>query len=203
MPRLDLVPTNEVQINSQTISRFRLSYMREFGGSTKGDALYEAISEGRRFAGFEHWLPLFHEQLGTVFDFLPDDVTLVLDSQVREAASERLTLIADYYEARREAMQEQGAYKPLASNALYLTAEEWEGLGQSHALVQLSPFAETGSNVIDLGGRLGRSFAAERLEEGSNVFDALTRHVQDLQEHGKKVVIAAWSPVRANALPVF
>ena len=34
------------------------------------DRLYEAVSEGRRYAGLEHWLPLFHEQLDTLFDYL-------------------------------------------------------------------------------------------------------------------------------------
>ena len=32
--------------------------------------LYEAVSEGRRIAGMEHWLPLFHDRLETLFEYL-------------------------------------------------------------------------------------------------------------------------------------
>ena len=39
----------------------------------------------------------------------------------------------------------------------------------------------------------GRNFAAERSEPGSNVFEAVTKHVEGLQAAGKRVVIALWS----------
>ncbi len=41
-----------------------------FGAATRDDALYQAVSEGRRYAGMEHWLPLFYDHLETVFDYL-------------------------------------------------------------------------------------------------------------------------------------
>jgi hypothetical protein len=45
---------------------------RAFGAPTRDDQLYEAVSEGRRYPGMEHWLPLFHDRLDTLFDYLPD-----------------------------------------------------------------------------------------------------------------------------------
>ena len=48
---LDLVPVNEAPILTETIKRFRQSYIAHFGAQTRGDALYEAVSEGRRPAG--------------------------------------------------------------------------------------------------------------------------------------------------------
>ena len=36
-------------------------------------ALYQAISDGRRLAGMEHWLPLFEDKLATLFDHLAAD----------------------------------------------------------------------------------------------------------------------------------
>ena len=56
---LDLVPVAEFQLTSETIRRFRTGYVETFGAATN-DPLYEAISEGRRHPGMEHWLPLFH-----------------------------------------------------------------------------------------------------------------------------------------------
>ena len=60
---LDLVPMSEVQLTTEVIKRFRQGYVAAFGGATRDDALYEAVSEGRRHAGLEHWLPLFHARL--------------------------------------------------------------------------------------------------------------------------------------------
>ena len=63
-PRLDLVPASEVMLTEETISRFRQNYRAAFGAVTGDDPLYEAVSEGRRFAGMEHWLPLLLRAAG-------------------------------------------------------------------------------------------------------------------------------------------
>ncbi len=67
---LDLVPMAEFQLTTDTIRLFRTGYVAAFGAATPDDVLYEAVSEGRRPAGAEHWLPLFHRQLETLFDYL-------------------------------------------------------------------------------------------------------------------------------------
>ena len=64
--------------------------------------LYEAVTEGRRYPGMEHWLPLFHAKLETLLDYLPG-TALALEHLDEDAARERLAQIADYYEARRSA----------------------------------------------------------------------------------------------------
>src|SRR5580692_7062414 len=67
---LNLVPMAEFQLTSDTIRLFRTGYVAAFGAAAPDDVLYEAVSEGRRHAGMEHWLPLFHKHLETLFDFL-------------------------------------------------------------------------------------------------------------------------------------
>ena len=68
---LDLVPVSELQLTAEAIKRFRLGYVETFGAPTPDDLLYHAVSEGRRHPGMEHWLPLFHDQLQTLFDYVP------------------------------------------------------------------------------------------------------------------------------------
>ena len=67
---LDLVPMAEFQLTSDTIRLFRTGYVAAFGAAGPDDVLYEAVSEGRRYAGMEHWLPLFHQRMETLFDYL-------------------------------------------------------------------------------------------------------------------------------------
>src|SRR5579863_8591213 len=105
---LDLVPMSEAQVTTETIRRFRQAYTAEFGAQTRGDALYDAVSEGRRPAGFEHWLPLFYATMDSLFDYVAD-APLVLDARALDAAHERLTQIADYYQARKTAYDEDAA----------------------------------------------------------------------------------------------
>jgi transcription-repair coupling factor (superfamily II helicase) len=191
---LDLVPAAEFQLTTETIRRFRLGYVEQFGAATSDDSLYEAVSEGRRYPGMEHWLPLFHDGLETLIDYVPGS-PLVLEALAAEAGHERLAQIADYYEARRQPLDGGGApYKPLPPARLYLTEEEWSGRLAAAAQARLAPFAAPdGADTIDVGTKPGRSFAAERVQPDVNVFDAVKQHIERLQVGGKRVIIALWS----------
>jgi transcription-repair coupling factor (superfamily II helicase) len=192
---LDLVPVAEFQLITETIRRFRTGYIAEFGATHPDDLLYEAVTEGRRYPGMEHWLPLFHASMESLFDYLPG-TPLALEHLVDDAARERFAQIKDYYEARAEALK-QGVtppYKPLPPERLYVTEEEWAKRHESEALVRLTPFAvPDAADVIDVGARAGHNFAAERAVPGANVFEAMSAHVLSLQAAGKRVAIALWS----------
>ncbi len=192
---LNLVPVAEFQLTTDTIRKFRTGYVAAFGAATRDDQLYEAVSEGRRYPGMEHWLPLFHDRLDTLFDYLPGS-PVVLEPLAEEAAHERFAQIADYYEARREPLDKSGVpYKPLPPDRLYLSENEWKAGLDDVPMARMTPFAVPagGQTAIDIGTRQGHNFAAERAEPNANVFDALGRHVQALQSANKRVVIALWS----------
>ncbi|MFL5234193.1 MAG: transcription-repair coupling factor, partial [Microvirga sp.] len=165
----------------------------------RDDRLYEAVSEGRRYAGLEHWLPLFHDHLDLLFDYVPG-VPVVLDALIEDAAGERLAQIKDYYDARKDALERPQAgvapYKPLPPEALYVGPEEWAERTAKISLAKLTPFAVPESEnriIVDCGARRGRGFAAERAGEGTNVFDAVIQHVRNLQAAGRRVLVGAWS----------
>ena len=194
---LDLVPMSEAQLTTETIRRFRQGYVARFGAQTRGDPLYEAVSEGRRHPGLEHWLPLLYDGLDTLFDYC-DGAPLVLDAQVEESVAERFAQVRDYYDARRQAHDldpARSAYKPLAPDALYLTPQEWRARLDGATKARIAPFAapEGQGLVVDAGGKPGRSFAPERADENVNVFEAAIAHIRDLQGQGKRVILAGWS----------
>jgi transcription-repair coupling factor (superfamily II helicase) len=197
---LDLVPMAEFQLTTDNIRLFRTGYVAAFGAATPDDVLYEAVSEGRRPAGAEHWLPLFHKQLETLFDYLPA-TPIAIEPLAEEAAHERLAQIADYYQARRDAIDQPGQggsgapYKPLPPDRLYLAEAEWRERLDRSALARLSAFAtpDSGGDVIDIGTHTGHNFTIERSEPNTNVFDAVKTHVEGLQAAGKRVIVAMWS----------
>ncbi|HAJ22675.1 MAG TPA: hypothetical protein DCL95_21905, partial [Rhodospirillaceae bacterium] len=83
------------------IDRFRQAYRMLFGGDASGDLMFDAVSEGRRSPGVEHWLPLFHDHMETIPDWLPDS-PIFLDAQGEEAIEARIETIRDHYAARKE-----------------------------------------------------------------------------------------------------
>jgi transcription-repair coupling factor (superfamily II helicase) len=163
---LDLHPMSEVTLTPETISRFRTNYLASFGAATRDDALYQAISEGRRFAGMEHWLPLFYEELETTFDYLRGFI-IVTDHLVGEAAAERYKQVEDHYVARRHAGAQSGAgqgtpYKPVEPASLYVSADTITQRLDGLNAIRFSPFdePETGARrVVSLSARPGPRWA--------------------------------------------
>src|SRR5262249_39310463 len=103
---LDLVPVAEFQLTTETIKRFRLGYVEAFGAPTPDDLVYQGVSEGRRHPGMEHWLPLSHDRLDTLLDYLPG-TPVVLEPLAEDAARERLAQIKDYYDARQQVLAQR------------------------------------------------------------------------------------------------
>jgi transcription-repair coupling factor (superfamily II helicase) len=183
-----LIPASEALLDEETIKRFRSRYRERFGANATQDPLYQAISDGRRLAGMEHWLPLFEERLSTLFDHLTEADLLVIDNAALSAADERLSDIADYHRQR-----EEGTYRPLPEEALYLGKDEFTQALWERPVHRASIFAEPESGtVIDFGFQSGRDFAPERAR-GDNVYAAAADHLKAAGKAGKKPLLATYS----------
>lgn len=189
-----LLPASEAMLDEDSVKRFRTRYRELFGANATSDPLYQAVSDGRRLAGMEHWLPLFEDRMVTLFDHLGADDTIVIDSGAMGAADERLGDIADYFAARRDAgAKAPGSYRPLAPDALYLTKDELAAQLQAHPVHRADIFAQPESAaVIDFGFTGGRDFAPERAR-GDNVYEAAAQYLTGQAKRGKKALIAAYS----------
>jgi transcription-repair coupling factor (superfamily II helicase) len=71
LDRLVLRPVSEISFDPDSVSRFRSGWRDRFGPEAAQDPIYHSVSDGRRHAGVEHWMPLFHERLETLIDYLP------------------------------------------------------------------------------------------------------------------------------------
>ncbi|MGN6065330.1 transcription-repair coupling factor [Brevundimonas diminuta] len=196
---VSLSPVSEVLLDADAISRFRSGYLNLFG-APGDEPMYAAVSEGARRQGVEHWLPLFYDRLDTLLDYLPDTSPVFLDSQTEQARVERWNLTVDAYEARKEAARGKGgaAYRALPPARLYLDDGDWNSALAGRAVRRLSPLV-AGSGE-DAGGRLGRSFAAERSQDSVNLFAAVAQHAEALKGQGKRVLFASWSEGSAERL---
>ena len=192
--RFVLLPASETLLDEDSVKRFRSRYREKFGATATGDPLYQAVSEGRRFAGMEHWLPLFEEKLSTLFDHLGDDAVIVRDAGTPQAVEARLEAIADYYENRqRAAAAEPGSYRPLAAKSLYLDDAEWTYEVTASPAHLVTPFHEPVSRtVLDFEVDNARDFAPERAAH-ANIYEAVVDHVARLRKDGRKPILASYS----------
>jgi transcription-repair coupling factor (superfamily II helicase) len=121
-----LMPASEALLDADSIKRFRSRYRETFGATATQDPLYQALSEGRRMSGMEHWLPLLEERLETLFDHLGENDLIIRDAAADKALEARRDAIEDYYQNRVRALQsEPGSYRPLEPDALYVSKHDW------------------------------------------------------------------------------
>jgi transcription-repair coupling factor (superfamily II helicase) len=146
LERLELKPVSEVLLDEPAIQRFRTRYRELFGNVGNDDALYESVSAGRRYAGMEHWLPLYYERLETLFDYLPG-AAVSFDWQSEEARAHRLEAVADFYAARQSIAAARASnaaaplYRPVKPEQMFIGDGEWHEVLATRSVVQLSPFA--------------------------------------------------------------
>jgi len=189
-----LMPASEALLDEDSIKRFRARYREQFGATATGDPLYQAVSDGRRLAGMEHWLPLFEDRLASLFEHLGDHDVIVRDAGVDGALEGRQEAIQDYFANRERAMVTQpGSYRPLPPSALYLTASEWREhlAGRRVHLTSLFHEPESGL-VLDFAVDPARDFAPERAQN-ANIYDEVVKHVAELRKNKRKVVLASYS----------
>jgi transcription-repair coupling factor (superfamily II helicase) len=195
----DLLPVSEVLLDADRIRAFRSDWLEKFGATATGDPLYEAVSDGRRLAGMEHWLPLFEPDLVTLFDWLAADDVVVRDAGADKAAADRFDAISDYHENRVAALsQKKGSYRPLAPAALYLSREEWAERLTAHAVHGTSSHSVAPGTLfaIDCEAVPARDFAPERVAQangGPPVYTAIKAHIEDRRADGDRVILASYS----------
>ncbi len=83
-----MLPAREFPLDEAGRARFRSRWRELFEGDPSKKRLYRDVSNGVPAAGIEYYLPLFFDQVATLFDYLPAGCTLVLHHDVAEAVQE-------------------------------------------------------------------------------------------------------------------
>ncbi|MGI9493242.1 MAG: hypothetical protein ACR2QF_12655 [Geminicoccaceae bacterium] len=200
--RIELLPVSEVLLDNDAVERFRVGYLQHFGAATS-DPLFESVTHGRPFPGMEHWLPLFHDQLVPITDYLPNGCQISFDPLAEEAIAARHGTIGEHFESRRdppEIARSMGdtPYRPLPPDALYISEQQLQRVLTDRLQIEFSTFRATPQSgddieVVDLNGQKGYDFAAERTRPDQNLFDAVIAHIKEAQQADKHVLLAAAS----------
>lgn len=98
---LSLMPARETPLNAEAIARFKRNWRLAFDGLPTTSPVYKDISEGLAPAGIEYYLPLFFDELDTLFDYLPPGALFVVDEGVEAGAEAFMTSVESRYEQLR------------------------------------------------------------------------------------------------------
>jgi len=192
---LILKPMGEVHLTPDTIAHFRAGYRQSFGFPDPRDPLYLAVSEGRPYAGFEHWLPLFYDRLATLTDYISDagSTLYCLDDHLEDARKTHIDQIQDHYQTRLQfsTLEKKGIpYHPLPPERLYHLQDDWESLIPRARTVRFTSASHPSFKglVIDVKGKRSPSFANVRASQG-NVFESVKATLETAQKEGTQILV--------------
>jgi transcription-repair coupling factor (superfamily II helicase) len=97
---LRLLPAREFPLTPEGIQAFKRRFRNRFPGDLARMPLYQEIAEGAPPAGIEYYLPLFFDTSATLFDYLPANTLIAVDSELGALATQSFADIQGRYDQR-------------------------------------------------------------------------------------------------------
>ncbi|TNC93109.1 MAG: transcription-repair coupling factor [Thalassolituus sp.] len=116
-----ILPAREFPLDTGAIRTFKTRWFDFFEQDPKACSVYTDVAGGIAPAGVEYYLPLFFsDDLGNIFDHLPDQTLIIQDARLEDAARHFRNDVENRYESRRYDIQ-----RPLVAPAhLFLGVED-------------------------------------------------------------------------------
>jgi transcription-repair coupling factor (superfamily II helicase) len=99
-PALRLLPAREFPLTADGIQNFKRRFRNRFPGDLTRMAIYRDIAEGAPPPGIEYYLPLFFDATATLFDYLPGNTIVAVETDEQGAAAQVFAEIAGRHEQR-------------------------------------------------------------------------------------------------------
>ncbi|WP_137971794.1 transcription-repair coupling factor [Pseudomonas sp. F(2018)] len=96
-----LLPAREFPLEKKAVTDFRGRFRERFDVDFRRCPIYQDLASGITPAGIEYYLPLFFEETGTLFDYLPGDTQVFSLPGIEQAAEQFWTDARNRYEDRR------------------------------------------------------------------------------------------------------
>ncbi|WP_375331318.1 transcription-repair coupling factor [Candidatus Tisiphia endosymbiont of Oplodontha viridula] len=164
---------SEVILNLETIKNFRDNYLKAFGVNYVNSPLYESITEGKKFQGYEHLSPLFYNSFSSLINYL-DDPIIIYDNLSLQSILEQENNYTDLYRSRIESnkIKLNTFYPALPPEQIYFTSQEIQTLLEQDKNILITP--EDSSYAYSLEKIIATSFI-----EDKTVFDKLFEIIEN------------------------
>lgn len=187
-----LLPAKEFPTDSSAIEGFRQRYRRRFEVIVKEpESVYQLVSRNLMPAGIENYLPLFFDEIATLFDYLPKDTQLVTLGDIEKSARAHLHEVETRYEDRRV-----DPLRPLlAPKELYLLIEELFAAFKPLPRYQfIAPQSEALSGAVQIDASVLPEVSANHKLKQPLIA------LQEYAEHAPRMLFSAESEGRREAL---
>ncbi len=132
--RIDMLPAKEFPLDEASIAAFRNRWHRTFDVDVRKCSLYRDVSASIPAGGIEYYLPLFFDELATLFDFLPANTLILHRADLADAANRFWREI----ESRHQGLAHDIEHPILPPADLFLKPAELLGRLRHHARVALA-----------------------------------------------------------------
>ncbi|VAW70098.1 Transcription-repair coupling factor, partial [hydrothermal vent metagenome] len=189
---IKILPAREFPFNKEAISAFRSRYREMFSGDPSDSRIYQDISGGIIPNGIEYYLPLFFDQLDSIFDYLPRNSVFCSDKELHQTGESFIQDVNQRYEQRCHDI-ERPVLRP---ESLYLTPEELTAGLSQYSQIQVQRHKNTPEqNAQDL------PFAAPvQLVSISKTDTPVSRLIAYVNEYPGRLLIIAESTGRREML---
>ena len=141
---IDILPAREFPFNKDAISQFRSRYREMFEGDPTRSSIYNDVSQGLIPGGIEYYLPLFFDQVHSLFDYLPRNTLLFVEEDIQDQIDDYWTTLEHRYEQRRHDIE-----RPvLPPQALYLNADEARQQIEAYRSIKIQTFKGSAQNDV-------------------------------------------------------
>ena len=133
VPEVRLLPGREFPMTDAARTAFRARWREKIDGDPTRARVYKDIGAGLASGGIEYYLPLFFDEVATIFDYLGERAALVLHGKVDESLDR---FWVDTRE-RHRFLQHDPERPLLPPAAIFMPSEEFFARTQPHATLAL------------------------------------------------------------------
>ncbi len=99
--QIQVMPANEFPFDDKAKELFLSRFREWFDVDTRKNTLYQDVRKSIKFSGIEQYLPMFHQHLASIFDYLPNNTVFVHCHQTAPVLNTWEKQIYARYEDRR------------------------------------------------------------------------------------------------------
>jgi transcription-repair coupling factor (superfamily II helicase) len=190
LERINLMPSSEVILNTESIANFCENFIQYFGEYAEDNPLYEAIKNGRKYPGMEHYLPCFYEKLDNIFDyFSPNQV--IYENDFDLCLKKHLISVKEHYVSRKDLLTnrflDEVIYYPVEPQTMWLSLEELSLKLNQYRHIKLHNFATDLAGSIDLKLKKMDDFDLLASSKKVSAFDLFKKYRDD---NKLKIIVA-------------
>lgn len=185
---IDLLPGREFPLDETGIAGFRRRWHERFNVDHRKCPIYQDVSSGIAPAGIEYYLPLFFEECGSLFDYLPENCAFISTDSI-EAAAEHYWRDIHLRHEQREGDTQRPVLRP---TELFIPTPELFARLKDYPRVRFFPDALDGQG-ININSETLPSLEIDA--KASSPLAPLRKHLSQ-----RRVLICAESAGRREAL---